>query len=125
MGSLKDKHIMIVDDDKDTVLVLKIHLEYSGSGVDTYTSSLKAVSEFIPGKHDLILLDVKMPNMNGFQLYQRLREIDNNCQVCFITAFETYYQALREVFPKLDVSCFIKKPVSGKKLLEQIAGEIS
>ena len=116
---------MIVDDDKDTVLVLKMHLENSGCSVDTYTSPLKALSEFIPGKHDLILLDVKMPNMNGFQLYQSLRKIDNNFRVCFITAFETYYQALREFFPKLDVSCFIKKPVSRNKLLERIAGEIN
>jgi two-component system catabolic regulation response regulator CreB/two-component system response regulator ChvI len=116
---------MIVDDDKDIALVLKMHLENSGCKVDTYTSPLKALSEFKPREHDLILIDVKMPNMNGFQLYQRLREIDNNCQVCFITAFETYYQALREFFPKLDVSCFIKKPVSRNKLLERIAREIN
>jgi CheY-like chemotaxis protein len=125
MGSLNGKYILIVDDDEDIVLVFKTYLEEAGCYVDSYTSPLRALSEFKSNKYDLILLDVRMPNMNGFQLYKRLRKVDENCKVCFITAFEPYYQALRESFPKLDVSCFIKKPMSGFKLLERLAHEIN
>jgi FixJ family two-component response regulator len=125
VGNRSGKLIMIVYDEKDTVLALKIHLENSGYRVHTYTSPEKALSEFKPHLYDLILLDVKMPNMNGFQLYQKLRVIDDNCKACFITGFEAYYKSLREFFPKLDVSCFIQKPVSQKKLLEHIARELN
>jgi CheY-like chemotaxis protein len=116
---------MIVDDEKDTALVLKMLLEDSGYRVHMYTSPAKALLEFKPYQYDLILLDVKMPHLNGFQLCQRLRIIDNRFKVCFITAFKAYYQSLREFFPKLDVSCFIQKPVSKKQLLELVAREIN
>ena len=119
-----EKLIMVLDDEKDIVLSLQLYLESSGYRVKTYTNPLTALSEFKPHHYALIILDVKMPYLNGFQLYQKLRKIDGTCKVCFITAFESYYQSLKESFPRLDVTCFMQKPVSKERLLEQVAREI-
>ena len=62
--------------------------------------------------------------MNGFQLYRALKKIDNTINVCFITAFEAYYQSLGEFFPNLDVKYFIQKPVKKKRLFELAAEQI-
>jgi CheY-like chemotaxis protein len=115
---------MVVDDEADMALLLKLYLESSGYRVDCYTDPLKALSSFKPRHYDLNLLDVKMPRMNGFRLYQRLKQIDDSCKVCFITAFEAYYQSLKEFFRNLDVTCFIKKPVTKERLLDCVAHEL-
>ena len=86
--------IMIVDDEEDTVNVFKTHLEDFGYRVESFTDPLKALSSFKPKHYDLLLLDVKMPSMNGFQLYREMQRIDGTCKACFITAFEVYYRSL-------------------------------
>jgi two-component system, OmpR family, response regulator ChvI len=53
-----------------------------------------------------------MPKMNGFELYEEIEKIDDKAKVCFITAFEVYYNSLRELFPTIEVDCFIKKPIT-------------
>jgi DNA-binding response OmpR family regulator len=115
---------MIVDDDSDTANLFKDYLEEHGYQVESYTNPLNALSSFRPGHYDLLLIDVKMPIMNGFQLYRELKEVDETCKVCFITAFEVYYESLMEFFPNLDVTCFIKKPIAKEELLSRIDGEL-
>src|SRR5215212_5119649 len=61
-----------------------------------------------------------MPKMNGFELYQEIEKVDKKAKVCFITAFEVYYQALKEIFPTLDVGCFIRKPIEIDDLVRRI-----
>ena len=63
--------------------------------------------------------------MNGFELYQEMEKIDNKVKVCFITAFEVYYEALREVFPNLEVGCFIRKPIEIDELVNIIRKELN
>jgi len=63
------------------------------------------------GFYDLLLLDILMPKMNGFELCQQLQNIDNKVKVCIITAYEIYYRALRDLFPTVEVDCFIAKPI--------------
>lgn len=121
----KQPLVMVTDDDPDSALSVQMHLEDSGYRVKTYTNPLKALSEFKNFHYDLVLLDVKMPGMDGFQLYQRLKKIDKSCKVCFITAFEIYYKSLKEFYPNLDVTCFIQKPVTRKKLLKIVEQEIN
>lgn len=116
--------IMIVDDDSDTVNLFKDYLKEHGYQVESYTNPLNALSSFRPGRYDLLLIDVKMPIMNGFQLYRELKEVDETCKVCFITAFEVYYESLLEFFPNLDVTCFIKKPIAKEELLSRIDSEL-
>jgi two-component system, OmpR family, response regulator ChvI len=65
-----------------------------------------------------------MPKMNGFELYQEIEKVDKRAKVCFITAFEVYYQALKEIFPTLDVGCFIRKPIEIDDLVKRINSEL-
>ena len=116
---------MVVDDEIDLARSFRMFLEGSGYNVDVYIDPLKVLSEFRCGKYDLVVLDVRMPTMNGFDLYRRLRRIDSRFKVCFITAFESYYNSLKEFFPNLDVTCFMGKPVTKSEFLDQIAKELA
>ena len=80
---------------------------------------MSLLREYSPNQYDLLLIDIRMPRMNGFELYQKLKKIDFNIRVCFVTGFESYYNSLREQF-SLDVNCFIKKPISQDELVDHI-----
>ena len=117
--------ILIVDDELDITLAFKKGLESNGFLVDIYNDPVIALSNFKSGFYDLLLLDVRMPKMNGFELYQEIEKIDKKAKVCFITAFEVYYQALKEIFPTLEVGCFIRKPIEIEDLVKKINSEIN
>jgi two-component system response regulator ChvI len=129
--------ILLVDDDSDILLTFKEGLEeehdvdksrlFDGAKiqVDTFADPKKALSSFKAGVYDLLLLDIRMPDMNGFELYEELKKIDDKPKVCFITAYELYYEALKKDFPKLDVGCFIKKPISIEDLATKISEELA
>ena len=116
---------MVVDDEPDIATLFQYYLESSGYRVKVYNDPPKALSEFRVGLYDLVLLDVRMPHMSGFELYEKMRRIDSVCKVCFVTAFEIYYRTLKEFFPHLDVNCFIRKPVSKAELLDHGAAELN
>jgi two-component system, OmpR family, response regulator ChvI len=116
--------ILIVDDDPDITLTFRIGLEKNGFVVTIFNDPLKALSTFRAGLYDLLLLDVSMPRMNGFELYREIEKVDNP-KVCFITAFVVYYESLAENFPKSRVCCFIKKPIEIDKLVERINTELN
>lgn len=115
---------MVVDDEPGICYLFQLYLEEYGYYVDVYNDPLEALTEFKSDKCKLVILDVKMPYLNSFELYEVLRRIDGNCKFCFVTAFESYYGSLKEFFPTIDVSCFIKKPVTKKELLARIAIEM-
>ena len=116
--------ILIVDDEIDITLAFKKGLESNGFQVDIYNDPVIALSNFKSDFYDLLLLDVRMPKMNGFELYQEIEKVDKKAKVCFITAFEVYYHALREIFPMLDVGCFIRKPIEIDDLVKKINAEL-
>jgi two-component system, OmpR family, response regulator ChvI len=116
--------ILIVDDEIDITLAFKKGLESDGFLVDTYNDPLTALLNFKSDFYDLLLVDVRMPKMNGFELYQEIEKVDKKTKVCFITAFEVYYHALREIFPTLEVGCFIRKPIEIDDLVKRINAEI-
>ena len=116
--------ILIVDDDTDITLAFKKGLENDGFNVDVFNDPQEALSNFEASKYDLLLLDIRMPKMNGFELYKEMNKIDNDVKVCFITAFEVYYEALREVFPSMEVECFIRKPIEIGNLVKRIKNEL-
>ncbi|HEX2614758.1 MAG TPA: response regulator [Nitrososphaera sp.] len=104
------KKIMVADDEPVITSTFKIGLERNGFQVGAYNNSQQALSEFRPGKYDLLLLDISMPGMSGFELYHEIRNVDAGVKACFLTAFGTYR---RELTPALDeVKCFVKKPVT-------------
>jgi two-component system, OmpR family, response regulator ChvI len=117
--------ILIVDDEPGITLTLKKGLEIDGFEVHTFNDPVIALSNFKANCYALLLIDVKMPTMNGFELYQEMEKIDNKAKVCFITAFEVYYEALREIFPNLEVTCFIRKPIEIKDLVVRVKAELS
>ena len=118
------KRILLVDDESDIIIAFRMSLESNGFIVDTFNDPQGALSNFKAGVYDLLLIDIKMPKMNGFELYQEIERIDNKVKVCFITAFEVYYKSLRELFPTTNVDCFIKKPITTDELVERIRTEL-
>ena len=146
--------ILVIDDEEDITFFLKEALEGSGDfEVVTFNDPLLALSSFnneddknnSPSAYDLILLDIKMPKMDGFEVYQEIQKridlsaagagrssADNDqgkngkkTKICFMTAFEVYFEALKELFPDSYPSiCFIKKPTSVQDLVRRISKEI-
>jgi len=117
--------ILIVDDDPDITLTFKLGLEKKGFTVTVFNDPLEALSNFTAGLFDFALLDVRMPKMNGFELYREIEKIDDSTKVCYITAFVVYYESLKEIFPAAKVCCFIKKPIEMDKLADKITMELN
>lgn len=115
----EDKRILVVDDDPCITQIFQLFLESAGFMVETLNNPHKLIKSFTPGYYDLILLDIRMPRMNGFILFQKLKLIDPTIKVCFITGFEAYFISLKEQF-SLDVNCFIKKPISQYDLVRHV-----
>ena len=127
------KRILLVDDDPDITLTFKAGLDghYYGYGdkkkrfeVYSYNNPLLVVKEFKPQFYDLLLTDIYMPNMNGFELCEKIIELDVNIRVCFMSAAEINIHALREVYPNVSFGCFIKKPVSLEYLIKRLSAEL-
>jgi DNA-binding response OmpR family regulator len=117
----RSKTILLVDDEPDTCLVYQIVLKDAGFKCVSYTDSVKALQEFRTRYYDLILLDVKMPVLNGFELCKKIREHDKTVPVIFITALEGYYEQLRrESYSELNNDRninFVKKPIANEALI--------
>lgn len=114
--------ILIVDDEDDITLSFKRILEIHGFEVDVFNDSTLALSKFKANYYDIALLDIKMPYIDGFDLYKKIKEIDNIIRVCFLTASEAYYQQFREKdYHKLNRDLFIQKPIEIEELLKRIA----
>ena len=113
--------IMLVDDEPDINAALSVVLKRGGYYVDTFENPLIALEKLKPGFYDLIMLDVKMPQMDGFELYREIKKVDKKAKICFLTASELYYENIRkEKFPPLDNELFIIKPISNAELLKKI-----
>jgi two-component system, OmpR family, response regulator ChvI len=116
------RRILLVDDESDVISVFKMILEMNGYEVDAYTSPITALENCKPDLYGLLLLDIRMPTMNGFELYRKMRNIDDDVRVCFITAFEDYREEFRETFPMLDeFKYFIRKPKAVEDLVNHVA----
>jgi CheY-like chemotaxis protein len=116
------KRILVVDDEHDINLTLKFVLEEGGFKVDSFENPLIALQNFKIGLYDLAILDVKMPGMNGFGLYQEIRKLDDKVKICFLTAVgDVYYEAFgKQAFPNIDEKCIIRKPVENELLIKQL-----
>lgn len=118
----KRRKILLVDDDTDVVSTFQMILEMNGFEVEAHTSSTSALSNFKPNEFGLLILDVRMPVMNGFELFKKIKNIDNDVEACFITAYEDYREEFKESFPMLDeAKYFIRKP----KAIEDLVNHVS
>jgi len=126
------KRILIVDDDIDVTMTFKEVIEESNNDVDVnkrievYTSNdpVVSLSEFKPNFYDLLLVDINMPRMNGFELSEKILAIDINVRICFMSNGEINREALREIYPTRQEGCFIRKPVSIDYLVKRIRSEL-
>jgi CheY-like chemotaxis protein len=121
-NSLKTKRIMLVEDEDDIVLLFKMILESdAGLKVDSFTDPFSALNNFRLGLYDLIMIDIALPKMNGFEFYHNIRKLDDRVKICFLTAGEMYYEEIRkQVFPELEANCFIRKPIANEDLIRKV-----
>jgi CheY-like chemotaxis protein len=122
--SAKTIRILVVDDEQDIRTVLSKGLEKEGFSVEASGDPVELLKSYQKGSYDLLLLDIRMPGMTGFELYREIRKIDPKVRVCFITAFEIYFDEFKRIFPKINVSCFIRKPVTISQLAAAVREEL-
>jgi two-component system, cell cycle sensor histidine kinase and response regulator CckA len=117
--------IFLVDDQWDILLFYKTGLEQNGFLVDAFNDPVQALLSFKAGEYALVILDIKMPRMNGFELHREIQKIDGKSKVCFITGFVSYYESLKEIFDMPNIHCIIKKPIDIRNLIEKITDELA
>jgi CheY-like chemotaxis protein len=120
------KRILIVDDEPDIIFTLKSVFESHSTKfqIASYASPVEALSTFKPNYYDLALIDINMPVMNGFQLCEKLVKLDANIRVCFLSGGEMNQEAIREIYPRISLGCFIKKPVGASELIERVNSQL-
>ena len=131
--SSQKKRILVVDDEVDITTIFKLALERVDFQVDVYNDPLLALSEYKAGMYDLLLFDIRMPGMNGFELYRKIKDIEEEekkvkngkPRVCFITAFEEFRSEFKETFPTVEeVDCFLKKPIPMPDLIKKVKSQL-
>ena len=122
------KRILIIDDEPDVGFTLKLVLENQGFIVDCYTNPAMASMDFRGDLYDLVILDIKMPEINGFELYNQFKLKDTKIETLFLTALNSltaYDEHRSRVYPKMGERHFVRKPINNNELLEQIYSIIS
>jgi DNA-binding response OmpR family regulator len=120
---IRKRKILVVDDEPDITFTLSSILKERGFEVMSFNDPLLALQHFKPRYYHLVILDIRMPDMNGFELYRQIRRKDNRVKVCFLTAvseFIEYEQYKKETYPKLGERYFIAKPVSNDELIRSV-----
>ena len=110
-----------MDDEYDVNFAVKVVLEKNGFKVDSFTDASEALENFRAGLYDLVILDVILPTMDGFSLYEKIKKLDDKIKFCFLTATDdAYYGILKENYPSINENCVIHKPVDNESLLKRI-----
>jgi CheY-like chemotaxis protein len=131
--SSQKKRILVVDDEVDITTIFKLALERVDFQVDVYNDPLLALSDYKAGMYDLLLFDIRMPGMNGFELYRKIKDIEEEekkvkngkPRVCFITAYEEFRSEFKETFPTVEeVDCFLKKPIPMPDLIKKVKSQL-
>jgi len=122
------KRILIVDDELDSNMTLKLVLEDNGFKVDSFNDALLALDNCKPDLYDLLILDIKMPKMNGFELYNQIKKIDDKVKTMFLTALtelQEYEEFRKEVFPKFGERYYVPKPIENEELIKRVSKILS
>jgi DNA-binding NtrC family response regulator len=130
-----NNRILIVDDEADITISFSLALEDNGFKVDAFNDPIQALSSFKNSVYNLVLIDYKMPKMNGYELYQEIRKIDDKVKICFITAFDVYHgefkkslegsNTIHQKEEESDIECFIQKPIDIDELVKQVRKELN
>src|ERR671927_1755720 len=118
----KKKRVLIVDDETDINYTFETVLVENGFVVHSFDSPVVALNSFKPDLYDLVLLDIKMPAMDGFKLYKEMKKIDNKFKVCFLTASEMFYEQYRPAHSIITDESYpvIQKPIKNEELIRRI-----
>jgi CheY-like chemotaxis protein len=118
------KRISLIDDEPDVIYTIKNILEDNGFQVDTFNDPITALKSYTANLYDLVILDIKMPKMDGFELYTKIREKDPKVKICFLTASEMYYEKFRKARSEfgriIGEDCFIQKPIKNEDLVKKL-----
>jgi CheY-like chemotaxis protein len=115
-------NVLLIDNDQDILFTFKSMLEAEGYHVESFADPTEALTRFVqvdPSYYKLVLTDIRMPNLNGFQLYQKLREINSDIKVLFMTAFDVPAN-LQDTMPTIKDSDIIKKPIEEEQFVSRI-----
>jgi two-component system, OmpR family, response regulator ChvI len=118
---IKKSRVLLVDDEPDILYLVKTGLERDGLEVDAYTDPLLALKNFKSDLYFLLVLDIKMPKMDGIELFNRIEKEDCNLKVCFFSASESLISNYKNLFQNSpDKFLFISKPISIPEMTKQI-----
>jgi two-component system, OmpR family, response regulator ChvI len=119
--------LLLVDNEPDNTSVLSMGLEDEGFNVDAFTDPILALSNFKQNYYSLVILDINMPKMNGYDLYKEIRKLDNKVKICFLTASELYNENLRSQTKEIlnEVKRFISKPLTIEDLVVKVKKELA
>jgi len=120
-GGKMPKRILLVDDESDVSFALERILDGNGFTVHSYQSPILALQKFKADFYDLVILDIKMPEINGFDLYRQIKRLDKKAKVCFLTAGEMYYGVYSDIFSSLPANYFMRKPIDNRGLMKWIS----
>ena len=120
------KKILLVDNEVDITYALTNALENYGFNIESFNDPILALNSYKSNFYDLIILDIKMPQMDGFELYNKIREKDPQVKICFLTASELFYEEFRKarflLAEKIGEEYFIQKPIKTEDLVQKING---
>jgi DNA-binding response OmpR family regulator len=120
------RRILEVDDESDITITLQVGLEDGSFDVDAFTDPELALSSFKPGLYDLVIIEIKMSKMDGFELYEELKKVDPDIKVCFLTASEMYHEEMRGIeHSTLSEDLFLQNPISTDDLIREINNKIN
>jgi DNA-binding NtrC family response regulator len=134
-----NNRILLVDDEIDITTIYTLGLQDNGFKVDAFNDPLQALSDFKSGSYDFVLIDYKMPKMNGFELYHEIRKVDAKVKICFVTAFDIYSGEMKKEFHRSSngkyqdkeeddsdiIKCFIQKPVGIDELVKRVKEQLN
>jgi CheY-like chemotaxis protein len=130
------KQVLVIDDDLDSAIAIRSCLEsyfkkdaqgseFQVMEVTMYSNPVTALVEFKPYYYDILLVDINMPTVNGYELVEKITKLDLNIKVCFMSSGEVNYEAIREIsHPVKSFGCFIKKPATRDYLINRVIQEL-
>ncbi len=125
--SLRIPKILLIDDELDDLFVLEKFLIIAGFEVKSFTSPKEALRHYANGdplSYDLVISDIRMPEINGFQLYYKLRAINHNVKIIFATCLEII-EEISALLPEFKQEQLIQKPVEKEKFIEIVKKNMS
>jgi CheY-like chemotaxis protein len=127
--TMQEMKVLLVDNEPDVTYAIRTVLEDNGFEVDSFNDPVLVSETYKSNYYDLVILDIKMPNMDGFELYDRIRQKDQKTKICFLTASEMFYESLRQarnlLGEVLDEEHFIQKPAKTDQLIRRITDLIN